>query len=966
MTIQVTSHQRLAPGQTRIINDLIGVNIQPSADPLTSWNFNNAGTIIVDVSLPFIVVGLNYDFGSFHHEAVFTNEATGVFRVISRADGNPTFGLAGGHYGSGWNGDLVNAGLFEVTGVRYTAGVETFDPTFSLNNSGVMRVTSSLWDAFGAKAVNGGTFVNSGEIIVQGVRASGLVLEKHGSITNSGSIRVTTTGSEPGIGVVAMSFEPEVIRIENTGLIEADIAIQDQSFRYTPVQDARQEVLNTGIIRGRIDLRFGDDDLVNAGAIEGRVDLGAGDDLYDGADGSTTDIVAGGAGADRLVGGRQRDVLVGNDGDDDLRGGGGDDILAGGRGADRIDGGDGLDTVAFGDMSLGVQLDLQAGTVIGTAAGTVASVESGIGSAWSDGLRGDAGANALFGGEGDDILEGRGGDDLLAGEGGADELTGGGGTDTFVFVAGGGHDVITDFVPGADHLDIYGYTGWREVRQDGGDVLLILSDTDSIRLEGLTVAAFASGSHTFASTSAPRIDAPDLGGTVTRSDSLRVEVDESTVAGEVLVFRGVSTAVVVGSLYEGGGVRFVNEGRIDQVGSPEAASLVGVITIGSDSGATFVNGLTGYLEVRATGSTVAVYGALGGSTSARVENFGTIEVSGEDDAFGITHNTWSLATALNAGILKVDGGRRAVGISAGQWGEVRNSGLIEVSGGASASGIVTTTHTPVVVNSGTIRVEADAGPAIGIEGAFGQLLVDNSGTIEAAIAIQSNIYDDRIDNIGNIIGSVSLGRGDDVIANHAHITGLVSLGEGADRYEGALSNYAATVNGGAGDDRLFGGRADDTLDGGDGDDVLDGGAGDDDLMASPGNDVIHGGAGTDTVHVSGESHDYRLLADGDDFILKGQDGMDRLSGVEFIRFDGGEVWDIARLYGEAPLVLPPESGGKETYGEPQILPGVEGEILTVPEQAAGAGLVLRLEAGGDPFDLDGRWALTLPHHPDWG
>ena len=82
MTIQVTSNQRVGPGQTMIVNDLIGVNIRP-ASPTTSWNFNNAGTIIIDVNMPSIVVGMNFDFGSFHHDAVFTNEATGVFRAMS-------------------------------------------------------------------------------------------------------------------------------------------------------------------------------------------------------------------------------------------------------------------------------------------------------------------------------------------------------------------------------------------------------------------------------------------------------------------------------------------------------------------------------------------------------------------------------------------------------------------------------------------------------------------------------------------------------------------------------------------------------------------------------------------------------------------------------------------------------------------------------------------------------------------
>lgn len=963
MTIQVTSNQRIGPGQTLIINDLIGVNIQPSS-PMTGWSFNNAGTIIIDVDMPFIVVGMNFDYGSFHHDAVFTNEATGVFRVISRDGLGPTYGLAGGHYGSGWNGDLVNAGLFEVSAVGYAAGVFTFDPTFSLINSGVSRVTSANDFAIGAWATNGGTYLNTGQIDVEGVRAYGLVLEKAGTITNGGDLRVRTTGPEPGIGVLVRSFEPEVIRIENSGLIEADIAILDQSFLYSPIQHVRQEVFNSGVIRGHIDLRHGDDELVNAGLIEGRVDLGTGDDFYYGSNGSTTDIVSGGAGDDRLIGGAQRDVLVGGDGDDLLVGGGGDDILAGGRGADQIDGGEGLDTVVFSDLSLGVDLDLQDGIIIGTGVGSITGVENAIGSSWDDILRGDIGANSLFGGDGDDILEGRDGDDILSGGGGDDILTGGGGADTFVFDVGGGNDVIADFTPGIDRLQIHGYTGWREVRQDGADVLLILSDAASIRLQGLTVAAFGTGNHTFLSTLAPRIDAPDLGSTVTRSESLRVSVDEATVAGEVLVFRDVSTAVVIGSVYGQGGVRFQNEGRIDQAGSPEAASLVGVTTIGPDSGTTFINGLAGHLEVRATGANVSAYGVLGTTTSARVENFGTIEVSAEGDAFGVTHYTWALAYAANTGIIRVDSGGRAVGISAGQWGAVTNSGLIEVSGTASAAGIVTTTQTPTVNNDGNITVTATDGIAIGIDGLFGRLVVDNSGAIDAAIAIRATFYDDRVDNTGTIIGAVSLGAGDDVVSNHGRIDGVVSLGDGADRYEGALSNHAATVNGDAGDDYLVGGRGDDSLNGGDGDDKLFGGDGDDILNGGAGNDVIHGGAGTDTMSVSGDSELYRLLADGDDFILKGPDGSDRLTSIEFIRFENGEIWDIARMYGDGREVLPERLTPKDSSDIPLVLPG---EIPAYLELSPDSHPLLQLKSdafGRGPGPDDG-FGLTLLAHPDW-
>lgn len=1005
MTIQVTSHQRLGPGQTWTINDLIGVNIQPSANPLTSWNFNNAGTIIVDVSMPYIVVGMNYDFGSFHQDAVFTNEATGIFRVISRAGVNPTFGLAGGHYGSGWNGDLVNAGLFEVTSPDYAAGIFTYDMTFSLQNSGVLRVTSSNDFAIGSWAANGGTYANTGQIEVQGESAYGLVLEKSGTITNAGSIRVSTTGPEAAVGVVVRHTSHEIIRIENSGLIDAAIAIQDQSYLYSPIQHARQEVLNDGIIRGRVDLKYGDDDLINRGSIEGRIDLGAGDDLYDGVGGSITDNVWGGAGSDRLFGGAQRDVLIGNDGDDDLRGGGGDDVLASGRGADSVDGGEGTDVLTFGDLTLGAEVDLHAGTIVAAGTGTVANVEYAVGSVWNDVLRGDVLANQFFGASGNDRLEGRGGDDLLSGGEGDDILTGGEGADVFVVDAGGGHDIITDFTAGVDRLQVHGHAAWQEIRQDGADLVVVLSDAASIRFTGVTVAALQASSPVFVPTPAPVLQVPDFGRSLNRSESMIVALDDLIVEGETLYFRNVSTAVLVGQNFVEGSLRFVNDGTVDIAGSPENAALVGVGIFGADSGTTVSNGLSGRIVVHASGASVSAYGLHNSAISARAENLGAIEVTGESDATGIGFSNYAFARVLNAGTLRVESGEDARGIVAGSWATVSNSGLIEVSGATSATGIVTSSNTPELVNSGVIRVTSE-GEAVGVHAMFGWLKLNNSGVIEAATAIRSNIYDDRIDNTGSIIGTVSLGSGADVVANHGLITGLISLGDGADRYEGALSNHAANVNGEAGDDRLYGGQAGDTLkggagidlldggkggdtlDGGEGDDrlyggdgndilygdvgddLLEGGAGNDVLIANIGNDTLRGGTGTDTVYVSGGSMHYRLLADGDDFILKGRDGSDRLTGVEFVRFDSGEVWDLARLYEDGREVLPGLPGSKDEPGEPLILPGTGEEPGTAwtprLELDIRPGLLLRLEAAGMDFDPDARWSLTVPEHSDWG
>lgn len=104
--------------------------------------------------------------------------------------------------------------------------------------------------------------------------------------------------------------------------------------------------------------------------------------------------------------GTGRDLIFGNDGNDVLRLGAGQDAGIGGKGNDRIIGGDD-----------------------------------------SDLLFGNEGKDKLFGGAGNDVLDGGLGRDVLAG---------GAGADVFHFVPGDGRDVIRDFDPDADLINIGG------------------------------------------------------------------------------------------------------------------------------------------------------------------------------------------------------------------------------------------------------------------------------------------------------------------------------------------------------------------------------------------------------------------------------------------------------------------------------------------------------------------------------
>jgi len=121
-----------------------------------------------------------------------------------------------------------------------------------------------------------------------------------------------------------------------------------------------------------------------------------------------------------VIGTKEDDVVVGTAGDDIVCGVGGDDVLRGGAGNDLLIGGPGTDTTDHSNAGSGVAVALAAGTATGQGTDTLVSIESAIGSPFSDVLAGDDGHNTLRGGGGDDRLVGRGGNDTLLGGEGSD------------------------------------------------------------------------------------------------------------------------------------------------------------------------------------------------------------------------------------------------------------------------------------------------------------------------------------------------------------------------------------------------------------------------------------------------------------------------------------------------------------------------------------------------------------------
>ena len=432
-------------------------------------------------------------------------------------------------------GDITVSGgtlsNFSGSGTSYSA---TFTPTANSTTNGVVSVgNSNFSDAAGNFNIDGSDANNTVTMTVNTVTA----VTKTGTSSDDslvgsavsdviyGLVGNDTLDGGLGADTLAGGAGNDTYYVDNTGDLVVELAGEGTDIEianlsvylpanvenltltgtaYFGVGNALDNVI-TGSNAGNLLLGGAGNDTVAGGDARDAIFGEPGNDSISGGGG--IDYLIGGTGNDSIDGGTDADEIYGEDGNDSIYGGSDfqTDILVGGAGNDTLDGGpawdlmygNGGDDTYFASQQVDwvfEQPNEGSDTVIADSPNgyyLFANVEAlkligitpfGVGNELDNVITGNAIGNVLLGGAGNDTLDGGAGQDILWGQAG---------TDTFLIRKGTGMDIIADFTPGTDRLDVrdYGFKTTAELTsrmtQVGTDISVDLGGGDSLILMGV-------------------------------------------------------------------------------------------------------------------------------------------------------------------------------------------------------------------------------------------------------------------------------------------------------------------------------------------------------------------------------------------------------------------------------------------------------------------------------------------------
>jgi Ca2+-binding RTX toxin-like protein len=334
--------------------------------------------------------------------------------------------------------------------------------------------------------------------------------------------------------------------------------------------------------------------------------------------------------------------------------------------------------------------------------------------------------------------------------------------------------------------------------------------------------------------------APTPNGTPVAPESLTSDL--KVASGQTLTFDG-PRAIILGTA---GSVE--NSGTITDSGVRSMIDVIGIAS-GDSTIPVFTNEQGGVLSVTATAQAADAVGADG---YARIVNSGLIQVTSQQaDAWGELGTSF---TNTSTGTLIVQAADHATGINYSWFdgGLFLNAGLIQVTGlhAIGASGMTSFN------NSGTIEAigqgDGATSTAVYVTAPYGSAYM-NSGTIEGQYAFQVDprflgaFANLTITNTGTIDGVIALSESNSSIINSGSITGAIQFGNGNSTYNGTGGTELGGIFLGHGDNIVTLGNDGEAVVGGGGVDKITGGTGNDFVEIALGHNVINGGTGFNTL-----------------------------------------------------------------------------------------------------------------------
>ncbi len=663
--------------------------------------------------------------------------------------------------------------------------------------------------------------------------------------------------------------------VANTKLIQAfglsgdDIITIDESNGPMPAAN-----LFGGAGNDRLTGGSGNDMLFGQAGNDTLLGKGGNDFLFGGAD---NDTLTGGAGDDQMFGEAGNDRMIWNPGD-------GTDLMEGGSGIDtaEVNGGNGSETFTITANGTRVRFDridpAPFSLDIGTTENLVLNAGGGDDRISATGnlaalikltIDGGTGNDTILGSNGDDTLLGGDGNDFIDGNQGSDTALLGAGNDTFQWDPGDGSDTV-DGQAGTDTLlfnganvaenfDIAANGDRVRLTRNIGNITMDLKSIETINVNALGAS--------------DNIVVNDLSGTGVTQVNLNLggSAGGGDAAADSVTVQGRNAADTI--QVQGSGT------SVSVTGLPAAVTMTNVE---GANDALVVNGLGGNDTISAAALAAGVVkltidGGAGNDTITGSQ--------GDDTLLGGDGNDFVIGGRGN------DVARLGLGNDLFQWNPGDGSDTIEGDAGTDKMlffGANVAENIDIFANGDHVRFTRDVATVTmdlhgveqidfrALDGADHITVGDLSGTDVTQVNIDlrgsTGTPDGAVDSItvnatqgadtfgvaGNAGGVTVFGLPATTMLTGMDATDQLTLnGQGGDDTIDASGLAAGTlqltINGGLGNDIMFGSQGDDLITGGDGSDVALMGAGNDTFVWNPGddNDVIEGQAGSDTMLFNG-------------------------------------------------------------------------------------------------------------------